>query len=409
MNRKTVRLIAIVMAVIMLLSVCWIVLEAVTATANTSATRAQINRLREELQEYQRRKREIQTEINAIDFERRTETARKNVLDDRIMLTSMEIDNIEATIAQYEVLIIEMEEEVVRAQDREDTQFQLYRTRVRNMEENGVITYLEILFDSTSFSDLLARMDFVSDIMRADELTYYNLIAAREATIEAKNELEATLEELEEEIVLLSERQNELQIQVEEANQIILQLEADREAEAALYAEVAAEEARVLRDIRAREEELRRQEAAAAAARNTQNIVRGTGQLRWPVPGYNTISSGFGIRMHPVHRVMRQHSGIDIPAPHGTRVVAADRGTVITSSFNSSYGNFVVIAHGTNANGERITTLYAHLSSRAVNVGQVVDQGQVIGRIGSTGISTGPHLHFEVTVNGARVNPTRFL
>ncbi|MCL2227171.1 MAG: M23 family metallopeptidase [Oscillospiraceae bacterium] len=106
---------------------------------------------------------------------------------------------------------------------------------------------------------------------------------------------------------------------------------------------------------------------------------------------------------------MRQHSGIDIAARHGANVLAADRGTVITSRFNSSYGNYIVIAHGENRNGDRITTLYAHLSTRSVSVGDVVEQGQVIGRIGSTGVSTGPHLHFEVMVNGTRVNPMRFL
>ncbi|MCL2391731.1 MAG: peptidoglycan DD-metalloendopeptidase family protein [Oscillospiraceae bacterium] len=409
MNRKVVRIIAIILAFVMLVSIGFIVIDAFVATANTSATREQISRLRTELQEYQRRKSVIQASINAIDFATRTELGRKSILDDRIMLTGLEIDNIEATIEQYELLIIEKEYEVVLAQEREDAQFALYRRRVRDMEENGAISYLEILFDSTSFADLLARIDFVSDIMRADELTYFNLIRAREETILAVRSLEETKEELEEEKELLEEKQFELELQVDEANELIAQLQADRETEAALYAEVAAEEARILRDIRAREQELARQEAAAAAAarQNQQGNVRGTGTLLWPVPSSRNVTSRFGVRMHPVFRVMRQHTGIDIAARHGANVVASDRGTVITSEFNSSFGNFIVISHGENANGDRITTLYAHLSTRAVSRGQVVEQGQVIGRIGSTGVSTGPHLHFEVTVNGTRVDPLR--
>jgi len=409
MNRKAVRVIAIILAVVMLVSISFIVLDAATATANTSNTRAQINRLRTELQEYRRRKAEVQSRINAIDFERTTALARKSVLDDRIMLTGMEIDNVEATIEQYELLIIEKEYEVILAQEREDYQFRNYRTRVRDMEENGVISYLEILFDSTSFSDLLARIDFVGDIMRADEQTYFNLIRAREETIIAKYALEETKLELEGEMLLLEEKQFELEMQVEEANELIRQLQANRDTEAELYADIAADEARILADIRRNEQELQRQEAAERARRQQQNIVRGTGQMVWPVPSSGNVTSGFGVRMHPVFRVMRQHSGIDIAARHGANVVAADRGTVITSAFNSSFGHFIVIAHGENANGDRITTLYAHLSSRGVSPGQVVERGQVIGRIGSTGVSTGPHLHFEVTVNGTRVNPLPFV
>ncbi|MCL2201751.1 MAG: M23 family metallopeptidase, partial [Oscillospiraceae bacterium] len=238
---------------------------------------------------------------------------------------------------------------------------------------------------------------------------YFSLVRAREDTALAVKVLEETKDELEAEKELLEERQIELAYQVAEADAIIYALLQDRETEAAIYAEIAADEARILADIRRAEEELRRQEAEAAARRQAQNIVRGTGELRWPVPGHNRISSPFGTRMHPVFRVMRQHSGIDIPAPHGTNVIAADTGVVITSTFNSSFGNFIVISHGENRNGDRITTLYAHLQSRAVSVGDRVERGQVIGRVGSTGVSTGPHLHFEVTVNGTRVNPSRFV
>jgi len=414
MNRKVVRVIAIVLAAVMLLSIGWIVLDAITASANTRVTQAEINRLRDELRDYQRRRREIQTEINAIDFEKRSAIARKSVIDQRIMLTSMEIDNIEATIVQFEILIEEKEQEVIWAQEREDDQLQRYRTRVRDMEEAGVISFLEILFDSTSFADLLGRLDFVSDIMRADEQLFFDLIRAREETIEAELALRQTKLELEEEQALLEEKREELYEQVEEANAMIEQLYMDREAEQALYDAVAADEAAIQREIRNREERLRQQQAAEAAAaaaarRGQQNVVRGTGELVWPVPSSRNVTSEFGVRMHPVFRVMRQHSGIDIAARHGANVVAADSGTVITSAFNQSFGNFIVISHGDSINGQRVTTLYAHLSTRSVREGDVVERGQVIGRIGSTGVSTGPHLHFELSIGGTRVNPRRHL
>lgn len=408
-SKRFARILAVILAVLMAFSLIYSAIASLTAKA--VATQAEIDRLREEKREYERRKQEIQSRINTIEFERMTEVAKKQVLDDRIMLTGMEIDNINETIDYYITLIGEKEIEVAIAQNRENAQLQLFRTRVRDMEENGVITYLEILFDSTSFSDMLARLDFISDIMRADESIYNNLIEARNATEAARDALEATKLELEEERVEKQQKQEELEEQLEQANELIDTIEATLETENALYLETYAEAQRIQAEINAKVEELRREEerraaAAAAAAAASANRVQGTGVLRWPVPssGRDMITSGFGTRLHPVYYVYRFHSGIDIGAYHGADIVAADRGTVITSDYNSSYGNYVVISHG---NG--MTTLYAHMSSRRVSVNQVVERGQVIGLVGSTGVSTGPHLHFEVSIGGQRVDPQRYL
>jgi len=398
-NRRVVRIVAIILALIMLFSVFMIAINALTASA---VTQAEIDKLKAQKQEFQRQKREIQSRINTIEFEKMSEIARKQVLDDRIMLIGMEIDNIIETIEFYVTLISEKELEVIAAQEREDQQLYKYKKRVRDMEENGVISYLEIIFDSTDFADMLARLDFVGDIMHADEETYYDLKRAQEETEAAKERLEQTKLEMEEEKLLQESMQLELEERLDEANALIEAIEADLESERALRAEVEADEEKIQREINKKVEELRRaQEAArAAAASSAASRVRGTGQLKWPVPSNGSVSSGFGMRMHPVYKVYRQHSGIDIPAKHGANVVAADTGTVITSAYNSSYGNYVVISHG---NG--VTTLYAHLSSRKVKENATVTKGDVIGLIGSTGVSTGPHLHFEVSVNGSRINP----
>jgi len=399
-SRRVARVIAIILALLMAFSIVFVAIESLTAKA--VATQAEINRLKEEKKEYERRKREIQSRINTIEFERMTEMAKKGVLDDRIMLTGLEIDNINETIDFYGTLIVEKEAEVVAAQAKEDGQLQLYKRRVRDMEENGTISYLEIIFASTSFSDLLARLDFVRDIMQADEKTYFDLTIAREETEAAKEVLKHTKLEMEDERHLLETKQSELEEQLEEASALIEKIEADLETEKALRAEVQADEERVQREINQKEEELRR--AQEQARRAAANRVRGTGTLGWPVPSNGTVISGYGIRMHPVFKVYRQHTGIDIPARHGASVVAADTGTVLTSAYNSTYGNYIVISHG---NG--VTTLYAHLSSRRVSENATVTKGQVIGLIGSTGISTGPHLHFEVSINGSRVNPVKYL
>ena len=399
-NRGFARFIAILLAVLMALTLIYTAIASLTAGA--VPTQEEIDRLREEKREYERRKQEIQSKINTIEFERMTEFAKKQVLDDRIMLTGLEIDNINETIDYYTILIAEKEVEVLAAQGRENIQLQRYKNRVRDMEENGVISYLEILFDSTGFSDMLARLDFVNDIMRADEMLYYNLIDARNETEAAKEALEVIKSETEVEREQREALSVELSMQMFEANDLIAQIEASLETENALYLEVDAEARRIQNEINEKVEALRREEEKRQLAE--ANRVRGTGDLRWPAGAGGYITSGFGTRLHPVFKVYRFHSGIDIGVDHGTNVLAADRGWVITSAYNASYGNYIVISHG---NG--MTTLYAHLSSRRVSEGVEVQKGQVIGLVGSTGVSTGPHLHFEVSVNGQKVNPERYL
>jgi len=411
-NKKFVRIVAIVLAFLMLLSVVLIAVEVLTSSrASARVTQGQIDDLRARKRELEREKREIQSKINTIEFERMTEITKKEVLDQRIDLTGQEIDNVISTISYFDLLIREKEYEVYLAQEREDEQFERYKNRVRSMEENGIITYLEIIFDSTSFSDMLARIDFVADIMRSDENAYNDLIEARNETEAAKEALEETRAEMDEEKEYLEVKEAELLEQLEEAHELILKMEEDIETERELRALVVAQEELVQREINAavaelaRQQELERQRRLAAqqaAAGAGSGTVTGTGQLMWPVGG--PVTSGFGVRRHPVFGDMRMHSGIDIGAAHGVAVVAADGGTVITSSYNSSYGNYVVISHGGG-----MTTLYAHLSSRSVGVGASVSKGQQVGLIGSTGISTGPHLHFEVMVQGSRVNPLNHL
>jgi len=406
------------LAVILMFSIVIIAISASDDTvASARVTQGHIDRLRGEKRQYERQKREIQEKIDTYEFERMEEMSKKLVLDERIMLTGLEIANTNEIIDQFTILIREKEYEVVLAQNRENTQLERYRNRVRDMEENGIISYLEIVFDSTSFSDLLARIDFVGDIMRADATLYDNLQLARGETEAAKEDLELTKEELEEEKIALELMEVELNEQLDEAHAIIIKLNADIETEQALHDEVTAEEERVQRAISAAVKELarlqelerQRQRAAQQATAGGSNTaaaggetaaasapVSGSGQLGWPMGG--SVISRFGMRSG------RMHWGLDIGAPHGASVNAADSGTVITVSHGAGYGHYIVISHG---NG--ITTLYAHLSGTSVSVGQSVAKGQHIGSNGSSGNATTPHVHFEVTVNGTRVDPLTVL
>jgi len=415
-----------ILVIVLLIAVAMTVIIAVDDTvASARVTQTQINRLRAEKKEYERKKQDIQAKIDAIEFEHMAVLAQKDILDERIELTSFEIKNINETIDQYLLLIREKEYETFLAQSREANQLDRYKARVRYMEENGILSYLEIIFDSTSFSDFLARVDFVRDILYADQRMYENLQAAKIETVEAKVALEEVKEEMDEEKEQLEIKETELNAQLEEAHELIRKLEADIENESQLRDQIIADEERVQTEInravarlraqqeaeRIRRQNAQRQSQTGSAGSGDSNStdggsasesgssggggggsVSGTGALMWPLNG--SIWSEFGPRSG------RLHGGIDIGAPRGTNVVAADSGTVITSTSGGSYGNYVVISHG---NG--ITTLYAHLSSRSVKVGDTVSKGQVVGQVGSTGNATGAHLHFEVSVNGSRVDP----
>jgi len=416
-----VRIVATMLALTMLFSVLVIAIDAFAGTtAQARVTQGQIDRLRSEKREYERQKREVQSRIESIEYQNLAEMAKKDVLDTRISLTGLEIININEIIDHYYMLIREKEYEVLLAQDREELQLQRYRNRVRSMEENGIISYLEIVFDSTSFSDLLARIDFVFDIMRADARLYDDLQSAKTETIEAKNDLEAAKAELNEEKEYLEQKVIEFNEQLEEVSALIMMLQADFETATLLRDELEAEEVRIQREInqaveqlrRQQEEERRRQEEAQRRASQqtgsgssgsggggTSSAVPGSGQLMWPSPGRAISEWGA-----PRDGGRRLHQGLDIGGPYGQHVYAAEAGTVITVSYGSGYGHYVTVSHG---NG--LQTLYSHLDSTAVTVGTHVSRGQLVGYVGSTGNATTPHLHFEVFVNGVRVNPRLYL
>jgi len=417
-KKRNSKLIVVILAIMLLLSVVMIALTAMDDNvASARVTQGHIDRLRAEKREHERKKKEIQEKIDTIEFERMNEMAKKEVLDQRIEMTGLEIQSTTAIIDQYYMLIREKEYEVYLAQEREETHLGNYRHRVRAMEENGIISYLEIIFDSTSFSDLLARIDFVNDIMRADETSYISLQNARNETEEAKEALEETKDELDEEKVQLEAMEEELLEQLEEAHELIRSIEANLETEQALHDQVVEEEERVQRQInqavaqlRAQQEaerlrRLREQQSGSGGGSANAGAATdggggggggGSGSLGWPTGG--RVISNFGMRSG------RMHQGTDFGAPHGASITAAESGTVITAGYGRGYGNYIVIAHG---NG--VTTLYAHNATNSVSVGQQVSRGQHIGTVGSSGNATTPHVHFEVSVNGVRVNPMGWL
>ena len=409
MKSKTfVRVVAIVLAIILAGSVLFSAIGYLTADA---VSQAEIDELKQQQSELSDKKNEIQSQINSLEYEQMTALAKKEVLDEQMELTQDEIENITQQIATYDELIEQKKAEVVEAQKKENEQLELYKKRVRAMEENGIITYLAVIFEANSFSDLLGRIDFVGSTMKETEQIYWDLDAARLATIQAQQELEDAQAAQKEEKTSLEAKVAELDVQIEQAGELLAQLEENIDTQKAYYDEVDAAEAELDKQIKDKIAEYEEEQRRLEEERQNQNTGGGstggsavaTGSIIWPSYSSNYVTSYFGNRFHPILNYWRNHNGIDIGAYAGTDVIAADGGTVITAEYSSSYGNYVMIDHG---NG--MVTLYAHMSKLCVSQGDSVNQEQTIGLCGSTGLSKGAHIHFEVWLDGSRVDPLSY-
>lgn len=362
-----------------------------------AATQADIDKLKQQAAEIASNKKELQAEIDRLKKEAKDATAEKAALDQRNDAIRAELENAEAQIQKYDELIAQTKTELEQVRQEEEAQRELFNSRVRAMEENGTISYLEVLFNAASFSDLLSTLDDVGEVMEADQRIFNEMRELRKTIEEKEMTLEECLAEAQEQKTILEERRKELQAEINEAAAMIAEISKDKEGYMALLKAEEAEAKSISSEIKRIQLELANQGKLPAAT---------YGGYIWPVSnGSRRITSPFGPRNNPVTGRYQNHNGIDIGGVYySTQVIAAKAGTVIVSQKGSSYGNYVVVSHGTGN-----TTLYAHLSSRAVSVGDVVAQGDVLGITGSTGNSTGPHLHFEITENGSRIDPLTYL
>lgn len=360
-----------------------------------AVSQSQIDALEEQRDQLKAEREEMQSQIDALEGQHADLMEQKTALDEQNEVYRQEIELIEEQVELYTSLVEQKKQEVEQAKKNEDEQLATYRRHVRAMEENGSFTYLSLIFGSKSLGQLLSNLDMVGEIMEADQRSYDDYVASREESERVQAEYEGMLEDLNDKQTELEDEKAELEKQIEEAQQLIVELEEQIDNDRAAFDEQVAREAELESQIQDMIAELERQEAA--------NNITSTGTYIWPLPGYSP-GSAYGWRMHPIYHEMRFHAGEDIGAPSGTPILAADSGiaTVIPNNGNG-YGNYIMINHG----GGRVT-LYAHMSAFAISNGQSVSQGQVIGYVGSTGNSTGPHLHFEVRVNGATTDPKSY-
>ena len=388
-RRVVVGVLAAVLALLMLLPMVSMIISSAGAV-----TQSEIDALKKEQEESQAKQDALKDQLADLEADQAAAQEKRQLLTEQLNAINAEIANIDAQISYYDGEIAQKEEERKEAEAREAEQYDLFCQRVRMMEEQGTVSYWSILFNAESFSDLLDRIADVDAVMAYDNEVMDQLIATREELERVQGELESARAEEQAAKEQQEAKKAEQQAKVAEAQALVDQINADTaevnrqlDAESAAASEIQAEIARKQKQL----EEERKQ--------NYIVISSETGYL-WPLPGYYRLSSLFGYRIHPITGVAHSHTGIDIPASGGTPILAAKSGQVVTSAYHYSYGNYVVIDHG---NGN--STLYAHMSSRAVSEGQMVTQGQVIGYVGTTGSSTGNHLHFEVRDNYTRVDP----
>ena len=353
-----------------------------------AVSQAEIDELERRKEAIEAKVEEKQAVVDELEEQQAGVMEQKKALDDRneYLLEQLKINA--EQIALYDEMIEQKAQEVVAAKALEDEQLQRYRTRVRAMEENGRGNVLAMLLQSNSLGEFLTAIDDIGEIMESDKALEDAYIAARENTEKVKAEYEAVKADLEEKKVELGNEQTEIEAQIDEAAKLIEEIQnnidehedeleelrrAQEEAESTIEKKIAE-----LEEQKRREEEARQAAQAAAGGggggvsyNNSDGSVMGTGNFAWPC------------------------SGMDIGCQYGDAVWASDSGTVIVAGENGGYGNCVMIDHGY-VNGDNYYTLYGHLSSIGVSVGQSVSQGQYIGAVGSTGVSTGPHLHFEI-------------
>lgn len=403
LKKKFKKFFAFAMALVMTMSVMFSMMS-VSAFA---VTQSEIDSLRSQKSQLSSQKNQVQSTINSLQGQQSDLISLKNALDEKNAITVKQILNLNEQIELHTQLIEQKTVEVEEAQKTADEQLEKYKVRVRAMEEAGRYNYFEVLFGANSIGEFLSLIDDIGDIMRSDkelENSYRqsvtDLKAVKAEYEEAKTEMEDTKAELEDLKV-----QQEADIQ--EATAVIASLQSDINAKSGVLGQLTEQEKQLNADIQNKVNELNRQQEQNKPQPNPGGggSTIGTGNLVWP--SYCTyITSRQGPRTHPVTGEYKNHGGTDIGASYGSAIYAADSGTVVRSAdgWNGGWGNYVMIDHG---NG--MQTLYAHMSSRAVSVGQTVSRGQTIGYVGSTGMSTGPHLHFEMYVNGSRIDPqTRY-
>jgi len=416
-RKKLVQILAGLMAAIMVLSLMLSLIPTSVSAASSSEIRKQLNKLKEEKKEIAAQIKEVKGLYNANEDEIEGLVEQKNAIDQEITLLHQQVDNINQQIAAYSVLIADMQDELDEAETRLADLNEKNKERIRAMEEEGKLSYWSIIFKANNFTDLLDRLDMIQEINAADQRRLKEIAAAAKAVEAVKQELAVEKDELKVARLELDEAELVLEERRLEADGILTELIAKGDEYEAMLDESEELQSQLMKEIAQKEKDLKAAEykewlatyvppTTLPSGTDTTPSNQAPSSSGWikPLKSY-TITSAFGMRVHPVLGYERMHEGVDMAAPKGTPIYAAKSGKVTTASYQKGgAGNYVVINHG-----DGFTSIYMHMTNYIVSKGQHVNAGQVIGYVGSTGISTGNHLHFGIAYKGEYVNPMKYI
>ena len=365
------------------------------ATTAEAVTQEEIDSLQDTAKELANQRQEIKAQLAKLKSDKSKATQRLNLLAQQITVTEQQIATTDSMIGGYEAQLDQTAHELEEYAEEEAKQYELFCQRARAMEEAGEASYWSALFQAADFSDLLSRLSDIQMVIDYNQ-SVLDELERIQAEIKEKQEFqELKLAETEAARAELKEQQKDLEEQHKEVEDLVAELNANVAEYEEVSKELAAEEDRIQKDIVEKSNQLAIEKGWTASV----------GGYIWPVSSSRKITSPMGSRNTGIKGASTNHKGVDIGGVGtNTTVVATKAGVVITSAYSSSYGNYVVVSHGPGN-----TTLYAHMSSRSVKEGDTVSQGDPLGVTGSTGISSGPHLHYEITENGSRVNPLDYL
>lgn len=380
--------------------------------AQEAKQQLETNKSKEEkqIEKLQKKQEKLQASIQKLDTQMTTLDKKLSKLNDKFAASKEALAN--------------TREELAQAKEDEKNQYASMKTRIKYMYENGESEYIDIIFQAKSIGDMLNRAEYVAKISEYDNNMLNRLEATREKIADKEEQQKKEVQEVKQLRQEVKTQRQKLKEKAAAKKQQVKEFQNNikkRKATILAYQkQIAAQEKEIKKlEEEARkkaEEEKRQAEQQQSQSSSTTSSSSGSSSsssssssstssgFTWPCPSSHTISSQFGYRIHPILGTKKLHNGIDIAAPYGSSIVAAGSGTVIAASYSSSMGNYVMISHG---NG--ITTVYMHCSSLLVSSGQTVSKGQQIARVGSTGLSTGNHLHFSVMKNGSYVSPWDYL
>ena len=391
----------VILCVIMLLCVLALAVTIVPADTRVgvTASAATQSQLKSKQSQLESQAKNISAKLKNLKKSKAAAQDQLDLVNELVENLQTQITTVNNQITAANAEIKEIEEEIA-AKDREiDKSKEKFKERMRAIYISGDMTGgLEVILCSDGVEEFISNTVYLEAMAKYDQGLIDELVNDKQGYQDKKAQVEEHKKEIDAQKIELAKKKTELDAQQKEAEELMKQIKADEEAYKRKQAEIDLEMAKA----RAALDALINQNTATS-----QNTEYYGGSFGWPTPGYKRITSPYGPRTYTLNgkKVSSYHRGIDIGAPSGAKIAASNGGTVVTSAYNAGgYGNYVILDHG----GGKMT-VYGHMSKRMVSVGQSVTKGQQIGKVGSTGRSTGPHLHFEIRVNGTAVNPINYL